>query len=481
MRIETSTICAAVLVAAMSFCAELRAENMVNIDDLPRKAIALPNGNQAEVITFNDHNWRVVDPSVLNSTEARDPDVCFEAKFDMFVPPDRLRLFGVQGMAILDEKLRRRAQTEFKRNDNVWLCGTLRSSPGGKKVDFNAVDLLKQPPDNVKFETRIRKLEAEGSADRLIELGHRIEQQTKQDVAGFTDFDKLTILRDKAFDLGLQLKEKSLRAEDADGHFALGVQWRDLRRRNSKFRELVRKALAIDPDHPNASRVAEDELQMVKTGRRWVSKSEFERMEEDRKVEQVRQTNAEAVAREAQVRARQQAAAERPARVLAQYNALAGADEAARAPVIAALGEAIQQTIDPGFADEAIDLLVNSGDAGVDAALQNAARNELPEVRRVVLEALAWRGQSAPQAATLLGKILSAEKDLTTYKSGLGAAKALRPRLAAGALVSALNNADRSARDEAIEALKTVTQQQHTTKEAWEGWWAQNQASFDAQ
>lgn len=479
MRVTTSLFGVGLL-GALAFCAHVRAENLINIDDLPHKTIALPNGNQAEVITFNDHNWRVIDPSVLNTAEARDPDVCFEAKFDMFVPPDRLRLFGIQGMAVLDEKLRRRAQTEFKRNDNVWLCGTLRTNVGGKKVEFSAVELVKQPPDNVKYEARIRKLEAEGQADRMIELGHRIEQQTKQDV-GFNDFDKLIGLRDKAFDLGLQMKEKSLRAEDADGHYALGVQWRDLRRRSSKFRELVRKALAIDPDHPNASRVAEDELQMVKTGRRWVSKTEFERMEEDRKVEQVRQTNAEAVAREAQVRARQQAAAERPARILAQVTALANADEAARAPAIAALGDAIQQTIDPGFADEAVDLLVNSGDAGVDAALQAAAKNDLPEVRRIVLEALAWRGQSAPQAVTLLGQFLSSEKDLATYKSGLGAARGLRPRLAAGALVSALSNVDRGARDEAIEALKAVTQQQLTTKEAWEGWWAQNQASFDAQ
>lgn len=475
MRRITLLTCALGLVLA----AGARAENVTNIDELPRKIISLPNGTQAEVITFNDHNWRVVDPTVLSGADARDPDVCFEAKFDMYVTPDRIRVFGVTNLLAIDEKLRKKAQTEFKRSDNVWLCGTLRPGSAGKPVQFTAVDLIKQPPDDVKFEARIRKLEADGEADRLIELGHRIEQQTKQDVIGFANFDKLTILRDKAFEIGLQLKEKSLKPGDADGHFTLGVQWRDLRRKNSKFRELLRKALQIDPDHPNASRVAQDELQMVKFERRWISKSEMDRIDDEKKAELVRQTTASAAAAEARARARAQAAADRPTLILAQYSAMAESTPANREQAIVALGNAIQKTIDPGFAEEAMDLLANIDHPAVVNALNNATTSDLPEVRRVGYDALAWRGQSDAQAVTLLGKALAAERDINALKSGLSAIKVLRPKLAASALVASLANSERAARDEIIEALKVTTQQPHATKEAWEGWWSQNQATFD--
>src|SRR5205809_455536 len=82
------------LVCACMF--SIRAEEQrVNIDELPHKMIELPNGSKAEVIQYSDHWWRVIDVTVLSSSDDHDPDVCFEAKYDMLVGAEKLKLFGV--------------------------------------------------------------------------------------------------------------------------------------------------------------------------------------------------------------------------------------------------------------------------------------------------------------------------------------------------------------------------------------------------
>src|SRR6185295_17000567 len=113
-----------------------------------------------------------------------------------------------------------------------------------------------------RYDQRIGFLEKKNDFEALIDLGHRIEQQRTGNPTGFESFDKLGMLKNKAFENGLRLKEASLKRDDADGLFAVALQWKELLNRHSNFRMLAEKCLKIDPDHPKAKRFA-DELGLV--------------------------------------------------------------------------------------------------------------------------------------------------------------------------------------------------------------------------
>jgi len=468
------TALAALVLAATSFAAQT-----VNVDELPHKAIDLPNGSRAVVIVYNEHNWREVDASVLAGDDARDPDICFEAKFDSVVQPDKVKLFGLPGTLIADDRIRQKAAADFKRGDNAWFCGTLRRGRDGKSVELVLHDILKLPADLQRYEARITTLEKRNDPESLIELGHKIEQQRNQNIGGFSDFDKLGQLKDRAFEVGLTLKEKQLKADDADGLFALALQWRDLRRKNARFRELVQRCLQADPDHPKASRVAEEELGMQKFEGRWLHREEAERIAQEREAVRVRQDAARRAELEARARERDAAVANRPLLLLTYQAALRGSDPKARENAMRSLGEAIQQSPDSGFGELAVDLLANLADsATANIGLDLAGHSSLPEVRRQVLEALIWRGGNRDaQAFATASALLKAERDTAVVHAAVEALVATQDKnknAAAQALIQALPNPERSARDEIMEGLKIITKQPHSTREAWEAWWAKN-------
>ena len=189
-----------------------RGEQPVNVDELPHLEIALPNGTKVKVIRYQEHNWRVVDVSVLWGTNAEDSDICFEGKFDMLVQPDKIKLLGhpvVPGTKdkqwatiICDDRLMRRPRD---RNDNLWFCGTLRKS-GPNTLELAAVDVLKLPPDVQRFEQNIERLNKLRDADQLIDLGQTIKEQGRKDIR-IEDQDKLNRLSRTAYEYGLALKE----------------------------------------------------------------------------------------------------------------------------------------------------------------------------------------------------------------------------------------------------------------------------------
>ena len=49
----------------------------------------------------------------------------------------------------------------------------------------------------------------------VLDLGHRIDQDMKQTINNFGDYDRLGALRDKAYEVGLENKEKALKSDDA--------------------------------------------------------------------------------------------------------------------------------------------------------------------------------------------------------------------------------------------------------------------------
>lgn len=479
-------LAAVCLLAACASSAFAEAQ-MVNVDELPHKTIQLPNGQKAEVVVYQEHNWRVVNAAVLSGTNDEDPDVCFEGKFDVIVPPKYLKLHGIPALPspketqwatiALDDRLKARAGREFKRNDNLWFCGTLRKT-GPRELEFVAVDILKQLPDLERYKLNIERLKTSRDGDALIELGHRIRQQGKADITDLTDFDKLSNLCDTAFDQGLTLKEKTLKPDDADGMYALALQWRELRNKNSKFRELVERCLKVNPEHPKATHVAEDEWGWILFRNKWRPKSQVDEILKAEKDQQVSTAAAERAAQEARDRERKQASQERPLLLATRLAALRTADQKARDSAILSLGEAGAKSSDPGFSYEAVDILANLGDAASVPALVAVGRSELADIRRQVLEALAWRGSRQDQPAlTALGAALATEREVSVAHAGVEAVAALPRGPAAGVLVAALNTKSSAVLDEIVEGLKIVTKQPLTSKKDWEDWWSKNKTN----
>ncbi|MCY3022537.1 MAG: HEAT repeat domain-containing protein [Planctomycetota bacterium] len=477
------------LVAVCGGCAWAEGQ-IVNVDELPHKQIPLPNGTKVEVVVYQEHNWPVVDVSALFGTGDDDKDVCFESKFDSVVQPDKIKLmtFPVKpgpddkrwATILADDKLKRRAERDFKRGDNVWFCGTLRRA-AGNRLEFVAADVLKLPPDIERFEQNVERLRRLGDGEQLEDLGHRIEQQSKGEFnKGLDDFERMATLRDRAYMLGLTLQEKALKPGDADGRFALALKWRDRLKRNMKFRELVEEVLKLDPDHVNASHVAQDEWGYVKKGGKWRSRDEVAEMEKREREDLANMAAKEKAESESREQERKKVVQERQARLVASQAALRGKDARARTQAIASLGEAIVKSPDPGFGDGAVNILVNTDEAAVVPALVAAAKSQFPEVRKAVFEALAWRGGRQDGTAwDALATLLAAEKEAVVARVGIEAAADADKRAAAGALIAGLGNPSAAVQDEIIEGLKTVTKQQFSNKQEWVEWWGRSKADFN--
>jgi hypothetical protein len=429
----------------------------------------------------------VVDPAALSGLNAEDPDVCFEAKYDGLVPPNKVRIRGLPvsptadgkpwASIVLDERLKR-VVGDIKPGDNVWLCGTLRRAARG--VDFLAAAVHKMPPDLRRFEQIIERLRKEGNGDKLVDLGHKIKLQLKEDIHNINDMDKLEALSLKSYELGLDLKEKALKPDDIDGRYTLAMQWRDYTRKQARFRDLIQRVLELDPNHPRAVRIAMEEWGWDKFRGRMMPKSQIEEIQRREEEERKHVAAAEKAAREAKERDLQQAAQDRPFRLVSFQAQLRTSDMPARAAALRAAGEAIQSSPDLAFVDAALDVLVNLPDPAVADALAAAAQSGQADVRQRVYQALIWRGSHKEQTfLDVLGIALAAEKESAAARNAVAALAVVGGKPAAAVLMSALANPSSAVQDEVMEGLKTVTKQALSGKKEWEDWWAKNRDSFN--
>src|SRR5207244_2147312 len=140
--------------------------------------IPLANGQRVLVISYQESNYRLINPNELTSADYAAPEICFESKFLSLVEPDHIKLFGVRTELIVqvDDRLRQRAKTEFKHGDNLWFCGSLKR---GKGFELAAVEIFKMPPDQQRHEAAIIKLEKKKDAEGLLDEGNRIETLRK--------------------------------------------------------------------------------------------------------------------------------------------------------------------------------------------------------------------------------------------------------------------------------------------------------------
>lgn len=470
----------ALAVLLLGLCARgfAAAVESVDLDALPRNVIVLPNDTRAVFISYADRNWREADPQALATADEADKDICFEAKFEAAIAPDKIKLFGMALKVTLADRAKFRAVSgELKLDDNVWICGEAVPLPEGKGVAVRVTHLLRQPPDLQKYESQIAQREKKNDCEGLLETGCRIDQLRRNRQVNFDSFDRLRVLRNKAFEKGLALKEEALRRDDADGLFALAQQWRELLQNHSKFRACVEKCLKIDPDHPRAGLIAKQELGLSLFEGKWLREEQIKEIRSARSLDQERQTAAQKAAQEARQRAQAQAVSDRP-RLLARHQlALQKNDPQARGEAVLALGGAAGNSQDSGFGESAVELLAGIKGAEAVQGLEASGRSGFPEVRRRVLEILVWRGRQQDAAAwDALPRVLAAEKDAETARAAVDALTALGGPAAVRVLVQSMAARDRAVCDEISDGLRLLTRQNISTREGWEAWWSKNQS-----
>jgi hypothetical protein len=176
------------LVMALMISGVVRAASApLDVENLQRTVYRGPNGTQVTIVRFADQTWTEVDPSVaLSAKDALYKEVCFEAKFDTYAGATGIKLVGVDGSIVFEDKSKRRNAPELKALDNVWSCGNLQPAKNGRGQELVIFELAKLPPDGQRFENRFLVLEHSRNAQGLIELGQKIDQSVRNTKNGAT-------------------------------------------------------------------------------------------------------------------------------------------------------------------------------------------------------------------------------------------------------------------------------------------------------
>lgn len=465
----------------LALCAALPAwaANVIDPDDLPREEILLPDGSKVYNVRYLNRNWRQTTPDVLLAKRIQDTeDVCFETKFDI-VENKAVKLFGQNGQIVCFDESKLKEMKTYMRMDNVWICGKLRPVKEGAGLELVLVDIARLPEDLVLCRNRLSTLEKRKDAEGLLELGHRITKILEQVLRDFNQHEQFMILRSKAWSQGLTLKEQQLAEDDVDGMYALAEKWVELLRKTSKRNELVLRILRRDPEHRKASRVAREELDMVLHEGRWKTKKERD-ADVAAQLEQVARMDAEKRAALEAKRRQQEAAMRERAQILVKYQiAIRTADGVKELEgAIESLGKAIQNSPDPRFGRQGVEVLASIGDpSAVYPGLDAAAKSEFPEVRRDTFAVLAWRG--GENALKTLAHSLRKEWEPAVVRSGVEALVRRGDRPALEALIDCLQAEDRKVQAEVTEGLKSLTRVANPDRDAWLKWWSENKERKD--
>lgn len=454
----------------------------VNPDELPRIQYKGPNGTVVTFLKYEGVNWCEVDPAVvLSSRDATYKEVCFEGKFESYVGALGLKLTGVDGTIYFEDKTKRKLAPELKQLDNVWICGYLEPSKNGRGQDLRIMDLAKLPPDLLRYQAKFQTVLATDDINGLIDLGNRIEQSTKSAAIkiGMTNVDRLNDLRDKCWQSAIELKEKKMRPNDSNAAYEIALLYRDLRKRNSSYRQWVMKTLEMNPDHANAGRDAEQTFGMVKVGDKWITKQEHKERIDRAKIETELAVKSEQERQRKRAEDLEKEIAERTVKLLDCQSALRTNDPAARVGALTSLGDAVKNCLDQNFGLAAVEILANiNDDAAILPGLDRAAKSEHRDVRELVYTSLAWRGSlqdSASQSAfDVLAGALKTEKDKEPAQAASKALAEMGTRSAIGTLVSALDSNEQAVTDVLVDGLKKATKESLQTRDEWQRWWSAN-------
>ncbi|HLX60322.1 MAG TPA: hypothetical protein VKX17_03475 [Planctomycetota bacterium] len=459
----------------------------LDVESLPHSTYHGPNGTTVTIVRYLDLNWTEVDPTTaLSAKDTLYKEVCFEGKFESFVGQQGLKLTGVDGVINFEDKSKRKTAPEMKALDNVWICGTLAPNKNGPGQELTIVELAKLPPDAQRFENKFLTLEHSKNAAGLIELGQKIDlsvRNSKNSGIAMGNFEHLGQLRDRAWLLAIGIKEKELRANDANGCYEIALLYRDLLHRTPAYRKWVLSALDIDPDHGNASKDAEHVFQMIRVGDKYYTKLDYDQMQKAQ--DKAQQALAEQKRNQERMRTekRVQEIAERTTRLLDFQAALRTNDPEARIGAITSLGEEVKNSLDLGFSVAAVDILTNMNDAAaINPGLDKATKSEFIEVRQLVYSSLAWRaGQNdinSQIAYDVLASSLKSEKMKEPAQSASAALVEIGGKNAIGALVAGLDSTEPVVCEAMIDGLKKLTHQTLQKREEWMTWWVDNKAKL---
>lgn len=475
-------LCIAAMFATLAASALSASNAPFNVEDLPHSTYKGANGVQISFVRYADQNWTEIDPAVvLSQHDSLYKEVCFEGKFETFLEPITLKLTGVDGKIVFEDKAKRKAAPEMKALDNVWVCGTLQQGKDGN-LQVLIFELAKLPPDAQRFENKFVTLEHNRNVPGLIELGQKIElcmKNSRNGGIGIQGYDRLSLLRDRAWASAISFKEKDMKPTDANSAYEVAVMYRDLLHRTPLYRTWVLKTLEIDPEHSNAGKDAEHVFGMIRVGDKYMSKADYERNQRDQ--EQTTKEMAErqkAVEHERSTR-RMQEIAERTVRLLDFQAALRTSDPAARVGALTTLGEEIKKSLDLGFSLSAVDILTNMNDAAaILPGLDNASKSEFIQVRKLVYASLAWRAAqndvNSQIAFDVLGSALKTEKAKEAAQGAAAALVETGGKRAVETLISGLDSSEPAVCDALMDGLKKLTHLQHQKKDEWINWWKEN-------
>lgn len=455
----------------------LGAEEPLDVDDLPRARIPIPDGTFIYNVRYLQRNWREATQEELKRRNLPAPeDICLEIKLDQ-VEGEVIKPLQYAGLIVCRNPQTIKVVRTMERGDNLWLCGTLRSFSGRPGVYLEVEAAAKLPQDVPRMTAMLERLEKKLDSSGLMELGQRIGKTYASNIYTFDEHSQFMALQARAYASALTIREGHRSAQDADGLYAVAEAWQELLHRTHHRNELIRKVLTMDPDHPRASRVATQELGLVKHEGRWVSLDERAKLlaqeEARRKAEEAKQHETQA----RKATEREKGVLERP-RLMAQHQDAIrmAADGKALEGALRSLGEAVQKSPDPVFCYQGVDILAQMPDPTAVWGLTVAARNELPEVRQDAYEALAWRGDA--NGLKFLVRSLADEADVLVARHGVEALVRRRDKPALATLIEGLRQAPAKTAVEFQEGLRQLTRQNFTDRDAWLRWWEANRSAF---
>jgi hypothetical protein len=471
-------------VVVFAICAgSVYCEEENDFDKMPRIRISA-GPLTVEAVRRHDVPWRIVNPSALPANIEDGTNVCFVAQFEANTKT---------GIKLVDCALTIRSDSEnvlrvikaSRYGDYVAFFGEMKKN--GAATEFVISEAIKQAGEIERFANRIAAVDRDASVANLsLEDKQRIAQSyigigreivltlEKTQFRLFVEADHLNARKAEAYEKGLKLTEQTVREDDAEAWYALSEQWNALGKNHSRQRACILKCLTIDPDHAAASRVARDKFELEKFEGKWMARDEIaeiraKRAGDERTLQEIKLAKLQSLNAR-----RELEAAERAPRLLKFEAELRDSDAARHSRTLEALGDAIQSAADPVFAQRAVDILANDNGSEVLASLDAARKSQLPEVRRQVLETLAWRAGTETGALTHLADAMVAEKDTATAKSGVEALVAIGNKPALGTLIAGLSNPEREIREEIISGLQIATKESLTTAQQWQDWWTKN-------
>ena len=462
----------------------------LDVEALPHSTYTGANGVQASLVRFADQNWTEIDPAtVLATKDSLFKEVCFEGKFESYADPVGIKLIGVEGNIVFEDKAKRKSAPEMKALDNVWVCGTLQPAKKGPGQEVLIYEVAKLPPDAQRFENKLLALEHVRNVPGLVELGQKIDQGIKSSRngtgLGMQGFDRMAQLRDKAWTSAIAIKEKDMRPSDANACYEIALMYRELMHRTPLYRSWVIKALEIDPEHNGASKDAEHVFGLVKVGDKYISKSDYLRNQQEQETAAKELADKQKALERDRTARRTQEIAERTVRLLEYQAALRTSDSEARVGAITTLGDEVRKSLDLGFSLAAVDILTNMNDAAaIVPGMEKAAKSEFIEVRQLVYASLAWRASqndvNSQVAYGVLASALRAEKMKEPAQAASAALVEAGGKGAVGTLIAGLDSTEAVVCEAMIDGLKKITHLQHQKKEEWLAWWNENKNQLPA-